>query len=131
MRFRLTYSGPLRPTQREPIGTQPDKLAEHKQNIRKVFHGQLKRLWETNRFLREHKLSPNSDVFKVSPAAHFGIWGDDPQEEIPMVEAVALNYQEYGYRFVPLVREDISLLCSLNILFLRRDVPGSVISAGD
>jgi hypothetical protein len=32
---------------------------------------------------------------------------------------------------VPLVREDISLLCSLNILFLRRDIPGSVITAGD
>ena len=25
----------------------------------------------------------------------------------------------------------ISLLCSLNILFLRRDIPGSVLSAGD
>ena len=48
-----------------------------------------------------------------------------------MVEAVALNYQQFGYRFVPLVREDISLLCSLNILFLRRDIPGSVINVGD
>jgi hypothetical protein len=32
---------------------------------------------------------------------------------------------------VPLVREEYSLLCSLNILFLRRDIPGSVVSAGD
>jgi hypothetical protein len=132
MRFRLTYSGPLRPNQRDPLGTQPDKLAEHKQDIRKVFHCQLKRLWETNKFLREHKLNPHSPVFKVSPAqSYFGIWAKDSQKEIPMVEAVALNYQQFGYRFVPLVREDVSLLCSLNILFLRRDIPGSVINVGD
>jgi hypothetical protein len=70
-------------------------------------------------------------VFNVSPAAHYGVWGGDPHEEIPMVEAVALNYQQFGYRFVPLVRERISLFCSLNILFLRRDIPGSVINVGD
>ena len=32
---------------------------------------------------------------------------------------------------MPLVREDWSLLCSVSILFLRRDPPGSVIHAGD
>jgi hypothetical protein len=31
---------------------------------------------------------------------------------------------------VPLVREDFSLLCSLNILFLRRDFPLGVMSHG-
>ena len=48
-----------------------------------------------------------------------------------MSEIVANNYKEFGYRFLPLVREDISLLCSVSILFLRRDIPGSIISAGD
>jgi methylmalonyl-CoA mutase N-terminal domain/subunit len=48
------------------------------------------------------------------------------------LEAVASNYHELGYRFAPLVREKISLVCSLDILFLRRDIPGGVItSAGD
>ena len=43
------------------------------------------------------------------------------------------RYHEYGYRFVPLVREEWSLTCSLNILFLRRDILGNkgVLSAGD
>ena len=49
----------------------------------------------------------------------------------PMAQVVADQNQEFGYRFVPLVRQDISLLCSVSILFLRRDIPGSVISAGD
>ena len=49
-----------------------------------------------------------------------------------MSEVIADRYNEFGYRFVPLVREEISLLCSLHILFLRRDGrPGSVIQGGD
>ena len=57
MRFRLSYEGPLRPSQRDPIRDAADPLSSHKQDIRKVFHGQLKRLWTVNRFLREQKLS--------------------------------------------------------------------------
>lgn len=37
----------------------------------------------------------------------------------------------FGYQFVPLVLESFSLLCSLDILFLRRDIPGSALHAGD
>ena len=45
---------------------------------------------------------------------------------------MARLYNEYGYRFVPLVRDSWSLLCSLEILFLRRDASDlSVITAGD
>lgn len=40
-------------------------------------------------------------------------------------------YRENGYRFVPLVREDWHLFCDIQVLFLRHDIPGSVIQAGD
>ena len=54
------------------------------------------------------------------------------QHRIRYVSAVASNYHELGYRFVPLVREKISLACSLNILFLRRDSNRwRITSAGD
>jgi hypothetical protein len=53
------------------------------------------------------------------------------KETRPLAEAVADLYRENNYRFVPLVREDFGLLCSLDILFLRRDYPMSVISRGD
>lgn len=36
-----------------------------------------------------------------------------------------------GFRFVPLVRKNWFLNCSLDILFLRRDPPGSVTNHGD
>lgn len=48
-----------------------------------------------------------------------------------MAEFVASRYNENGYSFLPLVRQELSLLCSLDILFLRRDRPGGVVSAGD
>jgi hypothetical protein len=136
MRFRLTYEGELRSSQRDPLGNQPNKLAEHKQHIRREFHKQLKFLWETNKFLRECKMTSTREASGTPVAygqiAGQGFYGGGKVEvKVPLVEAVASHYQEYGYRFVPLVREEISLLCSLDILFLRRDYPGSVYTAGD
>ena len=132
MRFRLVYAGELKSSQRDPTSTQPDKLAEHKQEIRKVFHRQLKQLWKTNKFLREHRVYPRTISFSpAEQAQQAGTWGGGPDTRISMSEAFASDYQENGYRFVPLVQEKFSLSCTLDILFLRRDMPGSVISAGD
>lgn len=131
MRFRLTYQGELRPTQRDPEKNQTSPLAAHKHSIRQCFHQQLKELWSTNKFLKECRVDPNAYGGRPihDDAAYFGGKRDS---KIPYVDAVASNYHEFGYRFVPLVREKISLVCSLNILFLRRDFPGGVItSAGD
>ena len=58
MKFRLIYDGPLQPSQRDPEHGQEDPLAIHKQKIRKVFHGQLKRLWETHPFLSTYMVHP-------------------------------------------------------------------------
>ncbi len=49
----------------------------------------------------------------------------------PMVENVANKYRENGYRFVPLVREGFSTSCSIDVLLLRTDYPGSIFTAGD
>jgi len=132
MRFRLTYEGELRASGRDPENGQRDRMAAHKQAIRKVFHGQLKHLWQTNKFLNEYKVTPQEP--HVSPGAVMqstGLFSIGSPGVIPLSEHVASNYRENGYRFVPLVREEISLLCSLNILLLRRDFPHGVISAGD
>jgi hypothetical protein len=131
MRFRLIYDGELKSSQRDPQCGQADKLAEHKQEIRKVFHRQLRYLWENDWFLRSHRVNPRNYGIN-RPAADIGAqWADSPDNEIPLVEAVAYNHREHGYRFVPLVQKDWRLLCSLDILFLRHDPPGSAIHAGD
>lgn len=130
MRFRLTYEGELRPTQRDPEGGQANPLAPHKHHIRRCFHRQLKHLWATNKFLKECEVDPK---FYGGRPIHddAAYWGSDDQK-VPYWKAVASNYHELGYRFVPLVREKISLACSLDILFLRRDtLGGPITSAGD
>ena len=131
MRFRLIYEGDLKPSQLDPLTGNPDKLAGHKQTIRKAFHGQIKRLWTTNRFLSEHTVYPG-DFNPVSPAEPDRDGGEWGGARIPLADAVAADYHEYGYIFIPLVLERWSLRCAINVLLLRQDFPGSgVIAAGD
>lgn len=111
MRFHMTYEGPL-------YGSNSGSpKAKHKHEIRKVFHKQIKRLWGAS-WLKEEI---------------FGAWPETPQisATTPLAEGLAQIYQRGKYHFVPLVRERVSLLCSLDILFLRSDVPGSIIGSGD
>jgi hypothetical protein len=130
VRFRLTYDGPLRPTQDRDLDS--GHRAIHKHALRQHFHCQLKQFWADNKFLNTTRM-----LFKPGPTGNpldpYGSmrWGHSPDELVPIVDAVAALYHQFGYRYVPLVREDWSLTCSLRILFLRRDPPGSVISAGD
>jgi len=132
MKFRLTYEGELRPTQRDPEAQQADPLAAHKQRVRRAFHGQLRQLWSVNRYLSEHRVFPEDYPASRPITYHTAYYGGDhPDKKVPLAEAIARQYSEFGYRFVPLVRESASLLCSLDILFLRRDIPGSLIRAGD
>jgi hypothetical protein len=111
MRFRLTYEGRL-------LGSSANKpRAEHKQEIRKVFHRQLKRLWQQT-WLN---------------TANYGSWNKDQTipERTPLNEALASLHSRGNYRFVPLVREQFSLLCSVDVLFLRPGIPGTVIRSAD
>jgi hypothetical protein len=112
LQFHLTYEGPLYGSSRS--NPRPD----HKHELRQKFHKQLKRLWE------------------IHPALSEGIHGDyvdypeiDPMT--PLKDGLAQRFVLGKYRFVPLVRAEASLLCSLEILFLRPDQPGSLISSAD
>ena len=112
MQFRLTYEGPL-------LGDQSNKpRTRHKHDIRRQFHGQLKHLWASHRWLREGRIINPHNL-------------SDPDNQIPMLETLTKRYCMFGYRFVPLVRRDLSLICAAEILFLRREVPGGVIRSGD
>jgi hypothetical protein len=119
VRFRLTYEGPLRASQGDPTCKQsePPGRAAHKHELRKHFHKQLKILWKTHPGLL---YSPR----RIRPSS-------EGEGTIPYDEFIARDYQNNGYRFVPLVRENQLLLCGLDILFLRKDPPGSLIHAGD
>jgi hypothetical protein len=129
MKFRLTYEGPLRSTNRDARPGDPDYMALHKHEIRQHFHGQLRELWATNKFLMEHTINPK---FWAPVGPDEGPkWGWDPSEAISLQMFQAERHRSNGFRFVPLVSDDFHLPCSLEILFLRRDIPGSALHAGD
>src|SRR5438046_2138505 len=111
MRFHLTYEGPLHGS------STGSPRARHKHEIGKVFQKQIKTLWKST-WLHE---------------TSFGVWGPDQTIDpaTPLDEGLSQLYTRGAYRFVPLVREQFSLLCSIDILFLRSDIPGGIIGSAD
>lgn len=104
--FHLVYQGKL------PAASQSATRAREKHDIRKVFHRQLASLWDTHPFL--------VNMFKEKR----------PGYEISNQMALAQRYARCGYHFLPLISGFFSLACSLDILFLRRDGPGSLVKSG-
>ena len=70
-------------------------MAAHKHNIRKAFHLQLKQLWATNKFLKNHKLSRNSTRPSRPVADEAVYWGTE-ETTGPMAEVIADRYREFG-----------------------------------
>jgi hypothetical protein len=113
MELRLTYSGLL-------LGSnKADTRAKHKQEIRKVFHRQLKRFWAHHPMLR------------VATAIRPGPFLRQPPDPRTLVQQRSDDFARNGYKFVPLTTANMSLHCSLSILFLRPDIPGALLSSGD
>ena len=123
MKFTLTYEGVLLGASRT------DTRAKHKHEIRQKFQPQLRHLWNT---------TPSLFYRKDYPLIKHGFKGGNPTDltaeeraGIPWAEYLARQYSRLGYRFVPLVVEELTLSCRLDILFLRWDRPGSLIRSGD
>jgi hypothetical protein len=109
MEFYLTYEGPL------PSNGGPND----KHHIRKALHPQLKELWRRTPFL-----AGTSDVPEAIVSGRAGL-------EVHTIEDLARRFTAHGFRWVPLVTENMSLLCEIDVLFLRFGNPGSVVAAGD
>jgi hypothetical protein len=113
LQFRLTYEGILHPS------SNGAKRGEHKHTIRRQFHPQLKRLWEV--FPQLKKPFPLPDEVLT-------LGGPLPSD---VIERLAENRPLGRYRFVPLVTEELSLWCGLDILFLRPGGANAVYKSGD
>jgi hypothetical protein len=81
------------------------RRASEKHLMRQQFHPQLKRLWETNKSLLGLK-------------------------QIGNLKFLSTRYPFNGYYFVPLIREELCLYCSIDILFLRPEDNGNAILQG-
>src|SRR3954452_6738466 len=70
--------------------------------IRRCFHKQLKQLWATNRFLKDHRMvASNRFGIQKYPNGNIDLGSVSDLDE-PMSEVIANLYRENGYRFLPL-----------------------------
>lgn len=126
MEFRLLYSGELKGASRN--NTRPDM----KHDIRRSFHPQLRRLWNTNRSLGQ--LAANRNV-KIWMDKHPEIEGyrlaDKDLRRQAGLETISYNWERNGYNFIPLVTKAFVLRCKIDILFLRPEEDSYVMQGGD
>jgi hypothetical protein len=111
MEFRLTYQGPLMGASRSST------RASHKHDIRRVFHRQLRRLWETEPYLKT--------------ALYSNRYQNPTTGRQLRKDWLAAQYARLGYNFVPLVTQELRLFVGVDILFLRPSMPGEVLKSGD
>ncbi len=123
MQFRLKYEGPLNATQKDPVGAQRDPRADHKHQLRRYFHGQLKRLWDVTPHLT------HGDALGPDIMAN----GNQRGEPIKTCRAqdLAQRHAHIEFNFVPLVTFNLQILCGLDILLLCPDNPMGGVWAGD
>ncbi len=107
MQFRLTYAGPLLAV------SGGNNRVNHKHEIRRAFHTQLRRYWEHHPFLREWRGHKKGSTFRYEDR---GLMRDE----------LADRFSRCGYRFTPLVIREWELSCSISVLFLRPGWPGEV-----
>jgi hypothetical protein len=98
MEFSLLYQGPLK----------SNGATTQKQEIRRVFHPQLKSLWQ------QIPLNSFHEFLQENP----------PQGKISILKKVGV------FTFAPLVSESLRLSAELDIIFLRPEAPGSIITQG-
>jgi hypothetical protein len=124
--FRLIYEGPLKAAGSGKGGTR----SAEKHEIRKVLHQQLACLWraipDLQRRTKEHSIL-NAPPAKINPLGARTVTMAAALLQGSLLETLGKKFDRCGYRFVPLVSNHLKLSCGLEILFLRRDMPGNAL----
>jgi hypothetical protein len=117
MEFRLLYGGALLSS-----GNNSSRSPE-KHAIRRSFHPQLRRVWQTHKVIRQFATT------HIDKAA-FPDRSDEEHVEAG-IAAIGKQWHRAGYDFVPLVVPGYFLRCSLDILLLRPGEDKFIFKMGD
>jgi len=128
--FRLLYYGRLL------SGNKPHP--DNKQEIRLELSPQIKRLIECKPILRKHCSREGYKWFQEHPDDQetFNSTLREDEEKRSLlyeywVRSMAKKWDRDGHGFVPLITEEMDIRCSLDILFLRPNPPGNIITRTD
>jgi len=131
MKFTLTYDGEL------PSGGNRNSRSKEKWEIRKAIHPQLEELWQTSPTLRRVArtyVPAGGEVYLRWEGHHLGEKTEEAEEESrgrdPTDIHLCAPINVDGIECIPLIRQSLALACSLNILFLRKEEPGSLVFQG-
>lgn len=129
MKFTLNYRGELRASSGRGSSRLDDKW-----KIRRQIHPQLKELWKTHHVLSRigvEAVIPSFDKGFMQTYVHHSV-DESPIDLGPDAVNLIEPMEVEGKSFIPLVRESMSLVCDLDILFLRKGEPGQLVSqSGD
>jgi len=141
MKFRLVYDGDLK-----ACGNK-NRRVDDKWAIRKSLAPQLEQLWEVHPVLKGLGLYLERSPFGREPKI-VRSWGRTSADLVPFRiepgEESKVRIREHGdlayalqetidrgnRRFLPLVRKSLDLACTLDILFMRPEQPGEVVTQG-
>jgi hypothetical protein len=130
MKFTLVYDGDL------PSSGNKSKPA-YAATIRNDFHDQLADLWDTHIVLRQlartarvpkggKRLASRTGIVDVAPA-YEGPIRPVTEHEIDLCGPIPIPG---SVNYIPFVRGSLHLVCTLDILFLRREDPGALVFQG-
>jgi hypothetical protein len=126
MKFTLHYYGPLK------AASSGSNRVRDKWHIRHQLHPQLAELWKTHKVLRRLPSDariPEREGFFQS-VVHHSKEPPPPGELAPGWRDLLAPIQVDGKAFLPLVRESMAMVSDLNILFLRPEEPGNLVTQG-
>jgi hypothetical protein len=115
LELRLVYQGVL------PASDGEKTNSDIKQAIRRYFHKQLVNAWKTKYPLRERSGIPSPYSKRIHGRV---VWAGGETDRDECIQSLGSK------RYLPIVTDDLALVCKLDILLLSRDLIG-VLRTGD
>jgi hypothetical protein len=123
VKFNLVYDGRLHSQSAENI-------FDKKWKIREYLHPQLVELWRVHPGLRNLWRKVPVDGYFGTEVHHSVQVPESPPDNIDRLD-LQCPIEVGGVAFVPLVRDSYALVCSLKILFMRKEPAGRIYIGGD
>lgn len=129
MKFTLVYDGDLPATGNK---SKPDEAGR----IRNVLHDQLADLWESHIVFRQLARTARVSESGKRVLSRTGVVDRLPAYDQPVTPVhpgtidLCAPITVAGVGYIPAVRRSLHLVCELDILFLRREEPGSLVFQG-